>query len=183
MTPESTKSNKPVATPSERIENKILLIRDHKVLLDSDLAQLYGVETGALIRQVRRNPRRFPDDFCFQLSREEWDVLRCQFGTSDGRGGRRYAPYVFTEQGVAMLSSVLNSDRSIEVNVEIMRAFVKLRQLLSTHKDLSKKLAELEKKYDHQFAVVFDAIRKLMETPPLPKKRKIGYLAGDDEDT
>ena len=170
-----------VQLPLERIEQKILLIRDHKVMLDADLAELYGVTTGVLVRQVKRNPKRFPSDFCFQLTAAEWDVLRCQSGISKGRGGRRYAPYAFSEQGVAMLSSVLNSPAAIEVNVQIMRAFVKLREILSTHKDLAKKLAELEKKYDHQFAVVFDAIRKLMEPPRVPKKRRIGFIGANDD--
>ena len=172
------KSNKntSVAVPLERVEQRILLIREHRVLLDADLAELYGVTTGALIRQVNRNPRRFPKDFAFQLTADEWGVLRGQFGISKGRGGRRYAPYVFTEQGVAMLSSVLNSDRAIDVNVQIMRAFVKLREILGTHKDLARKLDELEGRYDRQFAVVFDAIRQLMKPRPTGKKRRIGFL-------
>lgn len=172
-----------VQLPLERIEQKILLIREEKVMLDADLAELYGVATGVLVRQVKRNPKRFPRDFCFQLTVAEWEVLRCQSGISKGRGGRRYAPYAFTEQGVAMLSSVLHSTLAVEVNVQIMRAFVKLREILSTHKDLAKKLAELEKKYDHQFAVVFDAIRKLMEPPPVPKKGRIGFRTDSDPET
>lgn len=160
--------------PAQVIENKILLIRGQKVLLDSDLAQLYEVETKELNKAVTRNERRFPDDFMFRLTKEEFDDLRFHFGTSSSWGGRRYPPRAFTEQGVAMLSSVLRSDRAIDVNVEIMRAFVRLRELLSTHKDLDRKLTELEKKYDHQFKVVFDAIRQLM-TPPDPKKLRIGF--------
>ena len=129
-----------VHLPLERIERKILLIRDHNIMLDADLAELYGVTTGVLVRQVKRNPIRFPKDFCFQLTAAEWEVLRCQCWHLKGLGGRRYAPYAFSEQGVAMLSSVLNSTQAIEVNVQIMRAFVTLREMLSTHKDLAKKL-------------------------------------------
>ncbi len=145
--------------PVEIIEKKIYLIRGHKVMLDSDLAELYGVETKRLNEQVRRNLKRFPDDFMFQLTEEEAESLRSHFATlKSGRGKhRKYLPYAFTEQGVAMLSSVLNSDRAIEVNVQIMRTFVKLREMLSTHKDLARKLADMEKKYDAQFNVVFDA--------------------------
>jgi hypothetical protein len=172
-----------VSLPIERIEQRIVLIRGHKVLLDADLAELYGVQTKALTRQVKRNPKRFPADFMFQLTAAEWDALRSQIGTSNGRGGRRYTPYAFTEQGVAMLSSVLNSDRAIEVNVQIMRAFVKLRRILGTHKDLARKLNDLERRYDHQFAVVFDAIRQLMEPAPLGRKRRIGFIVPDDSNT
>jgi len=161
----------------EMIERRIYLIRGHKVMLDRDLAELYEVPTRRLNEQVRRNIARFPSDFMFQLSSEETENLRSQFATSSsGHGGRRYLPYVFTEQGVAMLSSVLNSERAIQVNIAIMRTFVKLREMLATNKDLSRKLADLEKKYDAQFRAVFDAIRQLM-TPPEPKKRKIGFLA------
>jgi len=159
--------------PVETIERKIYLIRGHKVMLDSDLAELYGVTTKRLNEQIRRNLKRFPSDFMFQLSSKEAESLRSQIATSK-RGGRRYLPYAFTEQGVAMLSTVLNSDRAIEVNIQIMRAFVKLREMIASHKDLAKRLAELEMKYDEQFKVVFDAIRELM-IPAEPKKRKIGY--------
>lgn len=165
----------------EGIEQKIILVRGYKVLLDSELAQMYGVETGALIRQVKRNIRRFPEDFMMTLTEAEWENLRCQIGTSKTQGGRRYAPYVFTEQGVAMLSSVLGSDRAIEVNIQIMRTFVKLRQMLSAHKELARKLDEMEKQYDYQFAVVFDAIKKLMEPPPVSKKRRIGFIVNDED--
>jgi len=162
--------------PNERIERSILFIRGHKVLLDADLAALYGVATKRLNEQVRRNLSRFPDDFMFQLTSDEAESLRSQFATSKrGRGGRRYAPYVFTEQGVAMLSTALNSERAIRVNIEIMRAFVRLRQLLASNVELARKLAALERKYDAQFKVVFDAIRQLM-TPPEPRKKKIGFL-------
>lgn len=169
--------------PVERIQQSILFIRDQKVLLDQDLAVIYGVTTGQLIRQVKRNPSRFPDDFMFSLNKDELEALAFQIGiskTSQGRGGRRTLPYAFTEQGVAMLSSVLNSDRAIEVNVAVMRAFVKLREVLATHKDLARKLEDIERqlgKHDEQFRVVFDAIRQLMAPPPTPPKRKIGYRA------
>jgi hypothetical protein len=159
----------------EVIENKIYLIRGEKVMLDSDLAKLYGVTTKRLNEQVSRNPKRFPLDFMFQLNDEEFEILRSQIATSRFQhGGRRYLPYVFTEQGVAMLSSVLNSERAILVNVEIMRTFVKLRKMIASHAELAKKLDTLEKKYDSQFKVVFDAIRELM-TPPEPKRRRIGF--------
>lgn len=162
--------------PSELIERKILLIRGQKVLLDVHLAELYGDPTKRFNEQVRRNLKRFPQDFMFQLTKEEFDSLRSQFATlKSGRGRhRKYLPYVFTEQGVAMLSSVLRSDRAIRVNIEIMRAFVKLRELLSTHKDLARKLDELEKKYDTQFRIVFEAIRELM-TPPKKSAKEIGF--------
>ena len=162
--------------PAELIERKIYLIRGHKVMFDKDLAELYEVETFNLNKAVKRNIMRFPSDFMFQLTKEEADSLRFQIGMSKviGRGGRRYLPYVFTEQGVAMLATVLNSDRAIHANIAIMRAFVKLRELMATHKDLARKLADMEKKYDAQFKVVFDAIRQLM-TPPETKKRKIGF--------
>lgn len=158
--------------PAERIETKILLIRGQKVMLDEDLSELYGVETKQLTRQVRRNMERFPEDFMFRLTKEEF--LRCQFGTSK-RGGRRYLPYAFTEQGVAMLSSVLNSKRAILVNVQIMRTFTKLRGMLLAHDEgLRKKIEARERKYDRQFKIVFDAIRKLLEPPPKPRGR-IGF--------
>jgi hypothetical protein len=161
--------------PIEVIERKIYLIRREKVMLDSDLAELYGVTTKRLNEQVRRNPNRFPQDFMFQLSDKEVMNLRSQFATSSSQhGGRRYLPLVFTEQGVAMLSSVLNSERAVLVNVEIMRTFVKLRQMLASNVELSRKLEALEKKYDAQFKVVFDAIRQLM-IPPETKKKKIGF--------
>lgn len=143
-------------------------------MLDSDLAQLYGVETFNLNKAVKRNLDRFPDDFMFQLDKKEMELLIFQSGMSKtaGRGGRRTLPYVFTQEGVAMLSSVLRSKRAIMVNVTIMRTFVKLREMLETNKDLAKKLDQLERKYDHQFKVVFDAIRKLMDVgSPLTQKR------------
>ena len=167
-----------ITVPVERIEQSIMSIRGHKVMIDKDLAQLYGVTTKRLNQQVQRNIARFPDDFMFELSKEEHDSLRLQFATSKvGRGGRRTNPYAFTEQGVAMLSSVLNSQRAIDVNIAIMRTFVKLRELLLTHKDLARKLEDMEKKYDSNFKVVFEAIRQLMEPPPSPvKKGRIGFV-------
>lgn len=163
--------------PTERIERAIILLRGEKVMLDADLASLYGVETGHLNRAVNRNESRFPADFMFELTDEEVEALRCQFGISKGKGGRRYRPRVFTEQGVAMLSSVLRSPRAVDVNIEIMRAFVRLRQMIAGHADLARKLDELEQKYDKQFAVVFEAIRKLMERPNEVKPREMGYHA------
>ena len=159
----------------ERIEKAIYLIRGEKVMLDRDLASLYGVETGALNRAVKRNLQRFPQDFMFQLTTDESDFLRCQIGISKrGRGGRRFLPYVFTERGVAMLSTVLNSERAVLVNIEIMRAFVKLREILGSNVELSRRLDELESKYDKQFRVVFDAIRQLMATP-VRNRKEIGF--------
>lgn len=146
------------------------------MLLDSDLAELYDVPTYRLNEAVKRNRNRFPEDFMFQLKKEESQSLTSQFAMSkEGRGGRRTLPYVFTEQGVAMLSSVLNSERAVQVNILIMRAFVRLREILATHKDLARKLEEMEKKYDAQFRVVFKAIRKLMEPKPVPPGRQIGF--------
>jgi hypothetical protein len=161
---------------NHRIEGAILLLRGHRVMLDADLAALYGVKTRELVQALKRNPGRFPEDFAFQLNQDEAERLRSQSVISNptGRGGRRYAPYAFTEQGVAMLSSVLRSPRAIEVNVEIMRAFVRLRQMLQGNAELARKLAELEAKYDAQFRVVFDAIRELM-TPPNAQKKRIGF--------
>ena len=161
--------------PIERIEKVIYLIHGHKVMLDTDLAELYDVETRILVRNVKRNIDRFPKDFMFQLTKKEDEVLRSQIGISKkGRGGRRYAPYVFTEQGVAMLSSVLNSKRAIQVNVEIMRAFVRMRQLLASHKGLMQKISDMEKKYDKQFQVVFKALKQLMVEEEKPRPQ-IGF--------
>ena len=164
----------------ENTETMIFLIRGEKVMLDRDLALLYGVETKILNRAVKRNLQRFPLDFMFQLTEDEAEALRCQIGTSNkGRGGRRYLPYVFTEQGVAMLSTVLSSERAITVNIGIMRAFVKLRQLAASNTELARRLDELESKYDKQFKVVFDAIRKLMATP-VPRRKEIGFVSDRD---
>jgi hypothetical protein len=162
--------------PTERIDKCILLLRGQKVILDKDLAALYGVSTKNLNKAVSRNLDRFPDDFMFQLDLQEVINLKFQFGTSSW-GGTRKRPRAFTEQGVAMLSSVLNSKRAVQVNIEIMRAFVKLREMLASHKDLAQKLAEMEKKYDSQFKVVFDAIRELMTPIDSPSKPRIGFRA------
>ncbi|MBU0519668.1 ORF6N domain-containing protein [bacterium] len=159
--------------PVKYIESKILLVRGQKVMLDRDLAELYGVTTSQLNQAVGRNLSRFPVDFMFSLNRSEFRNLISQFDTSSW-GGTRKPPRVFTEQGVAMLSSVLHSERAIQVNILIMRAFVKLRELLATHKDLARKLEEMERNYDAQFKVVFDAIRELM-TPLEPSQKKIGF--------
>jgi hypothetical protein len=163
--------------PAERIEQAILLIHGQKVMLDADLAMLYQVTTGNLNAAVKRNPDRFPRDFLFRLTKSEFANLRLQFASSRLWGGRRYPPYAFTEQGVAMLSSVLRSARAARVNVEIMRAFVRLRAMLASHADLARKLEALEKKYDAQFKVVFDAIRQLMAPTPQPPRGRIGFHA------
>jgi hypothetical protein len=163
--------------PQELIEKHIYLIRGYKVMFDTNLADLYQVETKAINRAVKRNLLRFPKDFCFQLTQEETDSLRYQFGTLKKNRGthRKYLPFVFTEQGVAMLSSVLKSKRAIMVNVQIMRTFVQLREMLISNKELAQKLGALEKKYNHQFKIVFDAIRQLMAEPEPKKNRQIGF--------
>ena len=164
--------------PQEVIERKIYLIRGHKVMLSMDLAELYGVPVKRLNEQVKRNIKRFPDDFIFQLNYEEYKILKSQSATSRWGGARRANPYAFTEQGVAMLSSVLNSERAIQVNIAIMRAFVKLRQILSTHKELVHKLEELERKiekHDVDIQSIFGAIRQLMAPPPEKPRRMIGF--------
>lgn len=163
---------KAVAKIGKRVEGAIVRVRDERVILDEELAALYGVTTKALNQAVRRNRARFPSDFMFQLGYEEWESLRSQSVTSNGRGGRRTLPFAFTEQGVAMTSSVLHSRRAIAVNIEIMRAFVRLRAMLSAHQDLSRKLGALERKYDGQFRVVFRAIHDLMDAPPVPPSGK-----------
>jgi hypothetical protein len=164
--------------PAERIEHAILVLRGQKVMLDSGLAALYEVPVKALNQAVKRNLDRFPEDFMFQLSQEEATSLRSQSVTSKaGRGGRRTEPYAFTEQGVAMLSSVLRSQRAVHVNIEIMRAFVRLRQMLQQNTELARKLAALERKYDGQFKMVFEAIRDLM-TPAHKEKPRIGFRKG-----
>jgi len=162
-----------------QVEQVIRFIRGQKVILDADLAALYGVPTKTLNRAVRRNLARFPSDFLFRLSTIESKTLRYQFGTLEKGKYVKYPPYAFTEQGVAMLSGLLNSPRAIQVNVEIMRAFVRLRGMLAAHKDLARRLDELEAKYDEQFSVVFEAIRQLMAPPvPMPKRR-IGFHVGE----
>ena len=166
--------NKTLAlVPGEQIHNKIHVVRGQKVLLDRDLAALYGVDTKVLNQAVRRNIERFPADFMFALSVQELAILRSQIVTSSW-GGTRRPPMAFTEQGVAMLSSVLRSPRAIQVNIEIMRAFVRLRALVVAHRDLARKLDVLERKYDGQFKVVFEALREIM-APPVVRRRKIGF--------
>ena len=164
--------------PQERIENKILLIRGKKVMLDEDLAELYGVSTGNLNKAVNRNLDRFPSDFMCQLTKDEAESLRFQIGISNkGRGGRRYLPFVFTQEGVAMLSSVLSSKRAIHVNIQIMRAFVRLRELMISHKDLAHKLDEFERKFkehDKSILLIFKAIKELLQKPEDPVKPKVG---------
>ncbi|MFH1683282.1 MAG: ORF6N domain-containing protein [Candidatus Margulisiibacteriota bacterium] len=161
--------------PIERIENKIYLIRGRKVMLDRDLAEMYLVRTYNLNKAVKRNLRRFPPDFMFQLTNEEYHSLRFQFGILKRGKHSKYLPHVFTEQGIAMLSSVLNSERAIQVNIQIMRAFIKFRQILATHQDLRKKIEIMERKYDRQFSVVFRAIKSLLQ-PIDPKKKQIGFI-------
>src|SRR5579863_2154852 len=160
--------------PAERVERRILLIRGQKVMLSPDLAELYEVAPKVLVQAVKRNRERFPGDFMFHLTRKEYANLKSQFVTSSWGGVRRAAPYAFTEQGVAMLSGVLRSSRAVQVNVAIMRAFVKLREMLASHRDLARRLEEMESKYDAQVKVVFDAIRELM-APPERTQRRIGF--------
>jgi hypothetical protein len=176
-----------VAAPT--IEKRIFVIRDRQVMLDEDLADLYGVETRVLVQQVKRNAKRFPEDFMFQLSKTEAEALRSQFVISnEGRGGRRYAPYVFTEQGVAMLSGVLRSDRAIAVNIEIMRAFVELRRVASSFEELTQRLDQVERgiderlsDHDDQLRQIFAALRQLMAPSP-KEKRPVGFrVRGNDE--
>ena len=173
-------ASKELPIPVERIEKAIFLIRGNKVMLDAGLAELYGVTTKRLNEQVRRNISRFPIDFMFQLDEQETSALRSQIATSkEGRGGRRYLPYVFTEQGVAMLSSILHSERAVQVNIAIMRVFVRLREMMATHKELAFKLVELEERlegHDEKIQNIFEAIRQLM-TPPEPPRKKIGFEA------
>lgn len=184
-----------IPTLQPHIARHILSLRDQRVMLDAELAALYGVETKVLVQAIKRNLERFPADFMFQLDADEWQSLRSQFVTSNpGRGGRRYAPFAFTEQGVAMLSSVLSSPRAIAINIEIMRAFVQVRAMSATHHDLAKQLAELQDKTESlamsqdtfsrntraQLKQVFDALRTLM-TPPESPKRPIGFVTPEDK--
>jgi ORF6N domain len=171
-------------TTGKTIDRRIASVRGHRVLLDADLARLYGVEVKALKQAVRRNRERFPEDFMFELSWEEIEGSRSQFVTLIEAGVRgrnvKYRPYAFTEQGVAMLSSVLRSRRAAQVNVEIMRAFVRMRDLIGHSRDLARRLDGLESKYDRQFKVVFDAIRELMAPPVTAPKRRIGFISTDE---
>ena len=166
--------------PLERITQAIILVRGQRAILDADLADLYGVTVKSLLQAVRRNRDRFPVDFMFQLNKQEVANLRSQIVTSRW-GGRRYTPYAFTEQGVAMLSSVLRSERAVLVNIEIMRAFVRLRRILASNVELARKLNELEAKYDTQFKVVFDTIRELMTAHSSSPRRRIGFVSSDEE--
>jgi hypothetical protein len=167
------------------IEQRIFVARGGQVMLDEDLADLYGVETKRLVEQVKRNIDRFPEDYMFQLNKEEAADLRSQIATSNtGRGGRRYAPYVFTEQGVAMLSSVLRSKRAVAVNIEIMRAFVELRRVASSYALIEKRLEQIERgmgEHDEQLEQIFNALRQLMAPPPQPK-RPIGFRVREDDE-
>ena len=162
--------------PIERIAEKIYLLRDEKVMLDSDLAELYEVPTKRLNEQVKRNIRRFPEDFMFQLTKDEFESLKSQIATSSW-GGRRTMPYVFTEQGVAMLSSVLHSDRAIDINVAIMRTFIRLREMLSTHKDIARKIEEHDKHISNLYAYIEQIL-----SPPEGKKKPIGYIWPKDDE-
>ena len=191
-----------LAAAGAEVERRIYTVRGLNVMLDSDLAELYGVETKVLNQAVKRNSNRFPDDFMFQLTLEEVERLRSQFVTSNmtatnsgtlrsqigtsntGRGGRSYLPYAFTEQGVAMLSGVLRSERAVQVNIAIMRAFISLRGMLTTENDLARRILTLETKYDKQFATVFEAIRRLMETekPAPAPERRMGFRAHEDDE-
>ena len=164
---------------AKTVERSIYAIRGHKVMLDSDLAVLYRVQTKVLVQAVRRNSQRFPSDFMFRLTPREFQILRSQSVTSKNAGGRRYPPYAFTEQGVAMLSSVLRSPRAIQVNIAIMRTFVRLREFLLTHEQIAQRLAILEDKCDGQFEVVFEAIRELMTPRSDHRRRRIGFHALD----
>jgi hypothetical protein len=184
-TAESKASLELIAAPA--IKKRILVVRERQVMLDEDLADLYGVETKRLIQQVKRNLKRFPEDFMFQLDKAEAEALRSQFATSnDGRGGRRYAPYVFTEQGVAMLSGVLRSDRAIAVNVEIMRAFVELRRVANSYAAIEKQLKQIETdmsarldEHDDQLREIFETLRQLI-SPSARRKRPIGFSPPED---
>lgn len=168
-----------VALPAEATERKILLIRGHKVMLSPDLAELYQVEPRVLVQAVKRQLERFPEDFMFQLSKEELSNLKSQFVISSWGGARRATPYAFTEQGVAMLSSILNSPRAIQVNIAIMRAFVKLREMIAGNKELAQRLENLEKKYDAQFTAVFNVLRRLTQ-PETKKRRRIGFSSDQE---
>jgi phage regulator Rha-like protein len=161
--------------PVEKIEQAVLRIRGYNVMLDQDLATIYGVTTKRLNQQVKRNRRRFPEDFVFQLTAAEVQFLRLQIATSNrGRGGRRTPPYAFTEHGAVMLASVLNTPIAVQASIQVVRAFIRLRQILATHKELARRLDDMEKKYDEKFRVVFEAIRQLM-APPAPKRPQIGF--------
>ena len=167
--------------PMEHIERAIIVVRGEKVMLDKELAEIYGVETKVLNQAVKRNFSRFPTDFMFQLTAEEWESLRSQFVTLKRGEHRKYLPYTFTEHGALMLANVLNSERAAQTSVMVVRAFVKLRQMLASNAELARKLDAMEKKYDAQFRVVFDAIRQLM-SPAVKPKREIGFHVKQDDD-
>lgn len=160
--------------PHEVIQNRIFLIRGKKIIFDKDLAELYGTTTGTLLQAVKRNKARFPTDFLFQLTKSEFISLKSHFVISKGRGGTRKLPFAFTEHGILMLSSVLNSEKAILVNIEIMRTFTRLREMLASHKELRQKIEDIEQKYDHQFKVVFEAIKQLL-SPPQKSKEPLGF--------
>jgi ORF6N domain len=175
------KTDEIIIIPAERIQKAIVLIRGLRVLLDRDLAELYDVETRTLKQAVRRNAKRFPSDFMFELTKGEFEIWRSQIVISKSdKKGLRHPPMAFTEQEVAMLSSVLRSECAIQVNIQIMRAFTKIRQMLSTHEDLKKKIESMEKKYDNNFRIVFEAIKQLIETDSMPKK-KIGFTVKEKQ--
>lgn len=184
MSKKPTSATEQLPVPVELIERNIYLIRGQKVMLDADLAELYQVPTFRLNEAVKRNRKRFPEDFMFQLIKEEAESLTSQNAISKGRGGRRTLPYVFTEHGVAMLSSVLNSDRAVYMNILIIRAFVKLREMLATHKDLAARMEKLEatqKQHSSVITVVVDEIKKLKAGPPPSPKRRIGFKTPEDQ--
>jgi ORF6N domain len=170
--------------PLETIERRIYVIRDHKVMMDRDLAELYCVETRVLVQAVKRNIERFPEDFMFQLDLEELKIWRSQIVISNpaAKMGLRRNPYVFTEHGILMLSSVLHSEQAVQVNIAIMRAFVRMREAMISHKEMARRIDDMERKYDTQFKAVFDALRKLMEPSASPKKRSIGYIIQENDD-
>ena len=176
----SPRTNIPLDAPlpdRQHLAKLVHGVRHEKVLIDADLAQLYGVDTGALNRAVKRNASRFPDDFMFQLSTQEWADLKCQTGISSAHGGRRAPPYAFTEQGVAMLSSVLGSPRAVQVNIAIMRTFVQLRRLMDSNRDLARRIDAMEARYDEQFSSIFDAIKQLIaDDKHQQNQRPIGFL-------
>jgi hypothetical protein len=165
-----------VQVATEFVENAILLVRGERVILDADLAKLYGVTTARLNQQVKRNLERFPSDFMFELTKKEYESLMLQIATSSvTHGGRRKLPFVFTEHGAIMAANVLNSKTAVQASVQVVRAFIRLRQMLTSNAELARKLSDLERKYDSQFRVVFDAIRQLM-TPPEPQRKQIGVM-------
>ena len=179
------KATKAMIIPDELLMNKIYLIRGQKVMLDSDLAELYGTETKVLKQAVKRNRNRFPDDFIFELTQEEFESLRSQIVTSNkGRGGARYLPLAFTEQGVSMLSGVLNSETAVRVHIQIIRVFAKMRQLLLTHKDILLQLQKIEKNltgHDEDIQLIFQYLKQLLN-PPQPPRRKIGFRRKDEKE-